>query len=256
MPGENPPGTFKGQPWVLYDSIAALSFLLGDTINGIAVGSRIPAINASGDMIFLSAGRTRAAVPWYTNLDQDGQLSYGMEIYQVGLMLSFPLQTPNQNTGFDVEVNPGVAPALKLAECIMQYGILECDLGQEEQMAFPCSTFGAGGGIVVNNSAAVAAVQNSMQQNANVLKLPEPIECPRTQNINAKVRIPPEVHAMIGTPAFPGVGSALDPYAFALDDETEVELQQPPYMIQLRLYGRRIKRTQYGQIPAGSPGVA
>jgi len=252
---EAAPGTYKGQPWILFDSIAALSFLLGDQTNGVAFGSRIPAINAAGDMIFLSAGRTRAAVPWYTNLDQDGQLSFGMEIYQVALMLSFPLQTPNQNTGFDVEVNPGVAPGLKLAECLMQYGILELDLGQEEQMAFPCSCFGAGGGIVVNNSAAVAAVQNSLQQNANVLKLPEPIECPRTQNINAKLRIPPEVQAMIGTPAAPGVGAPLDPYILGLDAETEVELQQPPYLVQLRLYGRRIKKTQYGQIPSGSVGA-
>lgn len=250
---EAAPGVFKGQPWLIFDTVVSPSFLLGDP-NGLAIGTQIPAISASGEMVFLSAGRTRSAVPQYTNMDINGQLSYGMNVWQIYLRLFMPIVTPNQNTGFDHEIDAGVAPTEKLAESIINFGILELDLGQEEQVAFPCCDFKAAGGLVISNSIASASVQNSIPQDANILKLAEPIQCPRTQNITAKIRVAPEARAMIGTVAAPGVGSARAPYVFSVDAETQVELEELPYGVQLGLVGQRLKKSQYGQVPEGSAG--
>lgn len=249
------PQQFKSQPWVLFDTVVARSFLLGDTTNGIAIGSSIPAISSSGEIVFFNAsGRTTSTLPWYTNLDMPGQLSYGFEVWQVYLSIMLPI-APQIN---DVDFTPPVAaptitsvpPTVRLAECIINFGVLELELGQENQMKFPLSRFGAGGGLHLN-ATGIANIQNSEQQQGNVLALPEPIEMPRTQNLSAKIRLAAEVLPLIGTVAAPGYGAALlaSPYI-----GIAAEILPPPYSIQLGLKGRRIKKTQYGQIPAMSEG--
>lgn len=250
----NPPKTFKGQPWILFDTVASASFLLGDP-NGLAIGTQTPAISRAGEIVFFSAGRNISSTPQLTNMDVNAQLAYGMEIWQIYLMLAFPIVTPNQNDGFSAETDAGVAPTEKLAECLINYGILDMDLGQEQQVSFPCTRFGSAGGLKISNSIASASVQNSPPDNANILKLPEAIECPRTQNLRARIRIAPEAFPMIGTVAAPGVGSPRQPYAFTYLPEgpepqpITVQLPELPYAVQLGLVGRRVKFTQYGQIP-------
>ena len=251
-PDNAQPKNFKSQPWTLFDSVVARSFLLGDiTANGLAVGTTLPAISANGEMIFFNApGRNTAATPWYTNIDQQSTLSYGLEVWQIYVALEFPAMPPNQNIGYDLEANAGVPGTVKLAEAILNYSVLELELGQENQIRWPLSRFGAGGGLSVMSGLVTTIAQNGMPQEANVLKLPEPIEMPRTQNLSAKIRIAPEAHAIIGTVAAPGVGTTLSNYSYGVAaTPTVVSLQQPPFKVQLGLQGRRIKDTQYGQIP-------
>lgn len=250
---ETPPGAFKSQPWILFDTVAAESFLLGDTTAaGLAKGSQIPALDSKGEMVFFNGGgRTTATFPWYTNIDLSGQLAYGMEVWQIYLLFSFPAITPNQNNNTDPAANPGVAPTVKLMESFINYGVLELELGQENQTRWPLSRFGAGGGMVVSDVPSTTVAQNSQQQALNVMKLAEPIEMPRTQNFNAKIRLSNDVLPIIGTPAAPGVGNALGTYDYVIDGGDAVNLAQPPYAVQLGFVGRRVKKTQYGQIPGG-----
>jgi hypothetical protein len=138
---------------------------------------------------------------------------------------------------------------VKLAEAIINFGVLQMGLGQEEQMSWPCHRFGGGGGVA-QNSSQTSLPSNGIPEGPNVLKLPEPIEMPRTQNLSAKIRLAAEVQALIGTVAAPGVGQPLSPYLYGLvSTPTVVSLNQPPFAIQLGLVGRRVKKTQYGQIP-------
>lgn len=246
------PKQFKSQPWILFDSLVSSSFLVGSTVN--AIGQSTPVISSSGEIIFFqSANRTRATMPWYTNLDQIGQLSYGFEVWQISLAFEFPTFPPTQNIGYDLTLNPGVPGTIKLMESILNFGVLEMELGQENQMAWPLTLFGAGGGLAVVAGNVTNNATNSMPQSENVMKLPEPIEMPRTQNLNAKIRLAPEVLPIIGSPAAPGVGQPLAPYQYGIavveSTPVVVPLNQPPYKLQLRLHGRRIKYTQYGQIP-------
>jgi hypothetical protein len=249
------PKDFKSQPWILFDTIVARSFLWGDTVNGIAVGTNLPAISGGGEMIFFNApGRNNSTTPWYSNLDQQSTLSFGLEVWQVYLQFMFPAFTPNQNIGYDLEANAGVPGTIKLMEAILNFGVLEMDLGQENQMRWPLSRFGAGGGLNVNAGVVTTVGQNGQVQTNNVLRLPEPIEMPRTQNFAAKIRLAPEVQALIGTPAAPGVGQPLSNYQYGIANPNNVptiaSLPQEPFSVQLGLIGRRIKKTQYGQIPA------
>ena len=105
-------------------------------------------------------------------------------------------------------------------------------------------------------------MNNGVPTGANVLTLPEPISIPRTQNLSARIKLPPEVYEMIGNVAAPGVGSPLQPYNFTylgvageppVPDPIDVLLQYPPYKVQIGLQGRRVKDTQYGQIAPGAP---
>lgn len=247
---------FKSQPWILFDSIVSNSMLLGDgTADGLAVGTTIPAISSNGELIFFNApGRNAASTPVLTNLDQQSTLSYGFEVWQIYIALQFPVLTPNQNTGYDLSANAGVPGTLKLMEAILNFGVLELQLGQENQALWPLTRFGAGGGLHVNAGTVAVVGQNAIPDGANVMKLPEPIEMPRTQNIYAKIKLAPQVYQLIGSPAAPGVGSKLAPYAYGIaagTPATVVSLPQPPYKIELGLVGRRIKNTQYGQLPAG-----
>lgn len=246
------PLEFKSQPWVLFDSIVATSFLMGSPV--LAIGATTPAISSSGEMLFFnSPGRTRANMPWYTNLDTPGILSYGLEVWQLYLSFEFPAFTPTQNVGFDLSLNPGVPGTVKLMEAILNFGALDMTLGQENQTVWPLSRFGAGGGLHVNAGTVTTVAQNSQQQSMNVMKLPEPIEMPRTMNIDAKIRIAPEAFNLIGSPVAPGVGSPLAAYQYGIltaETPVVVPLAQLPFKVQLGLVGRRVKKTQYGQLPA------
>jgi hypothetical protein len=251
---ENPqnPAAFKSQPWQLFDTIAARSFLLGDGTNGLAIGSQVPAISANGEIIFFqSSGRTRANMPWYTNLDVAGQLAYGFQVWQIFVNIMFPLTPAGQSVDPQSLVG-GVPGPTRLAEAILNFGVLSLNLGQEDQIEWPLSRFGAGGGLaVVAGAGGPVAATNSMPQSANVMKLPEPIEMGRTQNLSAKIKLAPEVFAIIGSVAAPGVGQPLSTYSYTtvLDEvPTVVQRQLPPFAIQLGLVGRRVKNTQYGQL--------
>lgn len=254
---------FKSQPWILFDSIVAKSFLLGDgSANGLAIGSQTPAVSSQGEVVFFnSSGRTTANYPWYTNVDVSGQLAYGFEVWQLYLMVAFPASPLTNSYDFTA---PGTAltqltvpMTTRLAECFINFGVLEMQLGQENQMRWPLHRFGAGGGVR-DNSNATSLATNADPQVGNVLKLPEPIEMPRTENLSAKIRLAAEVFALIGTPTAtggtPGVGSPLapQPYLVASGDTNALQLQ--PYMLQLGLVGRRVKKTQYGQIGSGEQG--
>lgn len=252
MPPETDPTQFKGQPWILFDTIVSSSFLIGAATN--AVGATTPAINANGQMIFFNApGRSNSQTPWYTNLDLPGQLSYGMEVWAAYLMFAFPAMPPVQNIGYDFESNPGVPGTVKLMEAILNFSVLDLNLGQENQTRFPLSRFGAGGGVFMNGGAGVTNIaQNGVPEGANVLKLAEPIEMPRTQNLDVRITIAPEARPIIGTPTAPGVGQPLSDYEYGTaggESPTVVDLAQLPFSLQLGLIGRRIKFTQYGQIP-------
>lgn len=258
MQNPAPPGAFKSQPWILYDSVASLSFLLGDTDNP-AIGGSTPAISRNGEITFFqTAGRCGDQMPWYCNLDQAGQLSYGFEVWQMYLLFAMPTWPPAasvslaESTAAD-NIVPGT---VKLVESILNFGVLEMNLGQEQQLSWPCTRFGAGGGLA-QNAFLLSSAQNSMPQGANVMKMPEPIQMPRTQNLSAKIRIAPEAFSMIGSLAAPGVGSPLSAYPYITvpgETPTIVDLDELPFMVQLGLVGRRIKDTQYGQLPASQQG--
>jgi len=247
------PKAYKSQPWMLFDTIAAKSFLMGDgTQDGLAIGTQTPAISASGEMVFFATGRNAANMPWYTNMQQTATLAYGFEVWAVALELLFPTVCPQQNDGYSLSLNPGVAAVQKLAECIINFGVLELELGQENQISWPCSKFGPGGGLSMSGNDAAVNTQSGERSLGNMLKLAEPIEMPRTQALNAKIRIAPEVHALIGNTTNIGVGKKLAEYDYTYSGPTTVDYDQPPYAVRLTLSGRRIKRTQYGQVPQGA----
>lgn len=253
MENPNAPGAFKSQPWVLYDTLASSSFILGSATP--AIGQSGPAISSSGEMVFFqSAGRTKATMPWYSNIDLPGQLSYGMEVWQIYLQFMMPILDPRQAL-FEEEGIPGPPPTVKLIEAILNFGVLELNLGQENQTTWPLSRFGAGGGMMVNTAGGVVIGQNGNPDSYNVMKLPEPIQMVRTQNLDAKIRLAPEVFNMIGTGAgaLLGVGGPLGPYSLVTTTGAEpdsVAKVEPPYAVQLGLVGRRVKDTQYGQVPS------
>lgn len=254
MAAPQAPKQYKSQPWVLFDTVASTTFLLGATTN--AIGGNTPAISSAGEIIFFnSPGRTRGSMPWYTNMDTPGRLSFGMEVWQIYLRLMLPAAPLMPTYDFDA---PGAAPTIlnvppttRLGECILNFGVLEMDLGQESQFQWPTNQFTAGGGIV-DSSSQTSLVNNGVPVNSNVMKLPEPIEMPNTQNISAKIRLASEVQALIGTPGTPGVGAPLATQAYTVASGDTNELQLQPFAIQLGLVGRRVKMTQYGQIPGGA----
>ena len=247
-------GQFKSQPWVVFDTVSSPSFLLGDARpENFAVGTTGPAITNSGQINFFDTGRTEPRFPWYTSLELVGQLSYGFKAWQAYLHFGFPA-VPNRpsvdptDTTIFADTSNVSLPAY-LAATIINFGVLQMDLGQEEQMSFPVARFGAGGGFSEFGATGVSVVQNSIPNQSNVLKLPEPVEVPRTQNINARIRIAPEVFATIGTVALPGVGiPLLDTYAY-VSTKGPVTLPWGNYTLQFGLIGERIKKTQYGQVP-------
>jgi len=247
----------KKQPWVLFDTIVADSLLLGDDRPGIGLahGSSNPAVTRKGELLFFTAsGRNKSNNPELTNQDVGGQMSVGMEVWGVYLLFGFPTLVPVQNTGFDFDLLPGVAPTIKLAEAIINFGQIVLSVGQEAQLELPVERVGAGGGIRTTSNLALNNAQNSDQQAANFLRLPEPIFFERTQVLSGKISLDPAVHELIGSVAAPGVGQPLEPYEYAyLKDETVkiVKLPQLPYLLRLGLLGNRVRKTQYGALPAG-----
>lgn len=252
--GNGEVGRLKGQPWILYDTVAAPNLLAG---GGLAIGTQIPAISRNGEMTFFSAGRTKAGNPQLTNLDLSGQLSYGFEVWQIYIALQFPTLPPAANNGFSDDpgdVLSGIPPTTKLAECFIHYASVQLDLGQEEQVNWPLSRFGAGGGMEISGDVGVH-VNNALPQAQNVLVLPEPIGMVRTQNMDVKIRLSPEAIEMIGTTGSPGVGFPLAPYDYRYQDDgvpVDVALAELPFAVQVGLVGRRVKQTQYGDVP-GEP---
>jgi hypothetical protein len=254
------PAAYKSQPWVLFDTIASRSFLLGDPA-GLAIGSQVPAINSNGEIVFFqSSGRTQANMPWFTNLDVAGQLAYGFQVWQIYLNIMFPTMA-NKASVFQTSINGACGPTpttVRLAEAILNFGVLSLNLGQENQAEWPLSRFGAGGGLSLasggsGNGANIGGhslASNSAPFAANVMKLPEPIEMGRTQNLSAKIKLAPEIFALIGTPAAPGAGSPLPGYGMEHDADGPAFVTVPmqPFAIQLGFVGRRVKNTQYGQL--------
>jgi hypothetical protein len=116
-------------------------------------------------------------------------------------------------------------------------------------MSWPVSTFGAGGGVYNTSNGDGANLQNGFPTESNQLKLPEAIMVPRTQPLSAKIRLANEVRALIGTNAAPGVGSPLADYSFSHNKKGQVDLKTMPFGVRFVLSGRRIKKTQYGQLP-------
>jgi hypothetical protein len=253
MQGAGPLAPFKVQPWVLYDTVASTTFLLGAATN--AIGGNSPAISSSGEITFFqSPGRTTQQMPWYTNMDQPGSLSYGMTVWQIYLNIMFPTMPLQPN--FDPDA-PAMAPTIlnvppttRLAEAILNFGVFECELGQENQFRWPCTRFGAGSGLK-DTSSQTSKVNNGDENVHNIIQLPEPIKMPRTQAISAKIRLAPEVFALIGTPAVPGVGAPLATQAYTVAAADINELQLQPYAIQVGFVGSRTKDTQYGMVPTG-----
>lgn len=249
--GAAAPKQFKSQPWILYDTVASTSFLLGSTTN--AIGATTPAFTAAGEMSFFnSPGRTRSTMPWYTNLDTPGRLSFGIEVWQiycriiVPAMPLVPSYDPDNPVSAPTLLN--VPPTHRLAEAILNYSVLELNLGQELQFQWPTAQFPGGGGLV-DGSGSFSSVNNGWQVNSNVMKLPEPIEMPNTQNLDAKLKLSTEVRALIGDPATPGVGAPLAAQDYLVAAGDTNALQLPPYAVQVGLVGRRVKFTQYGQVP-------
>lgn len=243
-------GNYKSQPWLVFDTIASSSFLVGDNSTP-AFGQSTPAISAAGEIdFFQSANRLAASMPWYTNMDKPAQLSYGMEVWAIYLALLFPKVPSTASFGDGASVVSaadlfGPSSVQVLAAAILNFGALTLKLGQEPQCDWSLNKFPAGGGY--EGGAGVDAISNAIPAGANVCRLPEPIEMSNTQNISAKIQLSPEAMATIGNPLAVGAGGPLDPY-IAQTSGQPISVDYPPYAIQFGLVGRRIKDTQYGQI--------
>lgn len=254
-PGMNRPTdgmipSFKGQPWQVFDTVAANDFTVGSST--LAYGTQLPAITGQGEMIFFAAGRNRASFPQLTNMDQNTALSYGVKCHAIAVEFKFPTYTavqsidPSFSSAAAVGQAGTVPPTLKLMEAILNWSVVELDLGQEEQTAWPLSSFGNAGGLWSSGTAPVIG-QNGFPDINCMLVLPEPIEMGRTQVISAKIKISPLVFSLIGTPSALGVGQPLAAYKLATAvTPTFLSLAQPPYAVQMKLIGERIKDTQYG----------
>lgn len=264
-----PTGQFKKQPWIIYDTVAAHSFLIGDTSDqGRAQGTQNPALNQNGEMIFFGVGgRDKANTPELTNMDAS-LLSVGLEIWKLGIEFKFPLMEGIHNTGFDPDLVPGVNGPTKLIESIVNWGIFSLDAGQEEQMAWPLTSIGSAGGLWITDNVSIMNGQNGPPDVDKGMRLPEPIAIERTQVLKAKIRVGPQAHNMIGTwaPAATranwGVGQPLENYLYystpipPSEDPTEHSLQQNPYAIQVKLWCQRVKREQYGAYDIGPAAPA
>lgn len=241
---------FKSQPWVLFDTVASTSFLVGDSVE--AFGQNTPAISRAGEIdFFQSSSRLAASMPWYTNMDKPAQLSFGMEVWAIYVALLFPKVPSGATFGSAGELATasdafGPSSVQVLAAAIVNFGVLTIRLGQEPQCDWPIHKFPQGGGY--EGGAGFDSISNAIPAGANICRLPEPIEMPNMQNISAKIQLAPEAMLTIGNPLAVGAGGPLDPYVATTTGESPITVDYPPYAIQLGLVGRRIKETQYGQI--------
>jgi hypothetical protein len=202
-------------------------------------------------MLFFAQGRLQPTLPWYTSLEQLAQLSYGFEMWAGSLTLMLPPVQPVSSAADPWEGDPlalGTSGMSMLAHALVYFSVMEMKLGQEEQSSWPFQAFGCAGGVWSSSGFDGAQIQNGVPTADNKLVLSEPIQIPRTQPLSAKLKLANEVRALIGTPAAPGVGSPLAEYEYETDKGTQ-ELQPPPFGVRFTLYGRRIKKTQYGQLP-------
>lgn len=257
---EQDPKKFKTQPWTLFDTIASESFLLGDTDNP-AIGSPDPAINGNGEMVFFASSRTKSQQGQLTNMDKSGELSFGMWVYQIYLILKMPpMLSKADNNAPDYMANMNISPVQMLCNALINWSVLSMQLGQENQMWWPTHRFGAGGGLADQTLGGmpygISTQQNGLQRAENVLKLPEPIAMVKGDPLSAVISIHPIVRALLGTPGAPGVGAPLLPYVYSpwegdppAPPPMPYELPMPPFSIELGLQGKRVKRTQYGQVP-------
>jgi len=245
----------KGQPWILYDTVASASYIPGDKTT-LAIGTQGPAITADGKMVFFNAGRTKAGTgPSYTNVDAAGLMSYGFEVWAIYCMVIMPSSSLLNTTpaagppviSSAMQANPEVLACTRVAEAIINGGVLSVDLGQESQVEFPVHRFGAGGGIQVDGLQ-LNLPHNGATHRSHTMVLPEPVQMPRTQNLTAMIRLSPEALATLGTVAAPAFGAPLavdayDPPGAA----ASVDVPKMPFMTQIGLVGKRIKKVQYGQ---------
>ena len=243
-------GQFKSQPWIVFDTVASRSYLLGeDRADFRAFGTAGPAITNSGEMLFFSAGRTEPVSPWYTSTELVGQLSYGFEAWQVYVAFNMPPYPAIAQGAPGVGFSGQRSPVSALVQTILNFSVLRLQLGQEEQMSWPLIRFGSGGGFYMTGSAGAASVQNGWPQEGNVIALPDPVMIARTQNIDAKILIAPEAHGIIGSNLAPGVGTNLGDIAIELAAEQEIAtVPELPFATQVGLIGKRVKKTQYGQV--------
>ncbi len=237
--------SFKGQPWVLFDTIASSDFTVGSDTN--ALGSDGPAIGNDGLMIFFNGGRNKKKNPNLTNVDLNGQLSYGFNCWAIALEICVPqyYAVPSINEGWDNnEPVIGTPPTSKLAEALLNFGVVICDLGQEEQSYFPATAFGSGGGLW-NGMIGTGAVQNGPPDIRCVMTLPEPIAMGRTQNFSVTLQVASFMFDLIGKVGALGVGQPLEDYQLQITGGGEVDptytmLPQPPYAVKCKLIGERV----------------
>lgn len=251
---------FKGQPWLLYDTIAASSYLLGGIEPNIgqvfAIGTNGPAITQQGTMGFFDQGRTRSNPGvFYTNMDQQATLAYGMEVWAIYLSVMVPTIRLWEDDGAG-----GFASVFhrvtKLAEALLHFGAMHVRLGQEfDQILAPNSKFGGAGHLV--SSDLLANPINGLPHRQHTMVLPEPIEMPRTQNLSVEIELAPEAQTLIGTSTAPGVGLSMPRIGETLVDaggnNVAIDVADLPYATQVGLIGRRIKHTQYGQTAGAVP---
>lgn len=247
----------KGQPWILYDTVASKSFLVGEKDAALlAIGTQSPAITADGRMVFFNAGRTKSTPgPFYTNVDSAGLMSYGFEVWGIYCLIMTPAASLKDTVpdagppviGSSLATNPDALACTRIAEAIVNGGVLALDLGQESQVEFPVHRFGAGGGIVVDGLQ-MNVPHNGTTHRSHMMVLPEPVQMPRTQNITANIRLSPEALAVLGTPAAPGYGAPLADESYQIPGtETTATIPHMPFGVQIGLVGKRIKKLQYGQ---------
>lgn len=241
-------GAFKGQPWVLYDTVASSDFRIGSPVN--ALGAPSPAINGQGEMNFFNTpSRNRANWPQLTNLDTPGTMSYGLKCYAIGVELRFPTLYSLQSTkgnphGLTPAPTVGPSQGQRLAEALLNWSTLQVIYGQEPQFEYPLTSF-SNAGALFSSTSVLNSQQNGLPAIDVALTLPEPIEMGRTQVITAKVVVAPFMFELIGQGADIGVGMPRYGYSLA-DDETTTLLPENPWALTVKLMGERTKLTQYG----------
>lgn len=244
----------KGQPWILYDTVASAAFVPGSAT--LAIGTQQPAITAKGELVFFNAGRTKSGTgAFYTNIDTAGMMSYGFEVWGIYCLVITPASSLLNTTpaagppviSSAIQANPETLACTRVAEAIINGGVLSLDLGQESQVEFPVHRFGAGGGIQVDGLQ-LSLPHNGTTHRSHTMVLPEPVQMPRTQNLTAKITLSPEAMATLGSAAAPGFGSALAADTYDPPGApASVDLPKMPFMCQIGLVGKRIKKVQYGQ---------
>ena len=144
----------------MHDAVVAFSFLLGDDREGFrSIGTAGAAISGSGEMIFFADGRIQTSRPWYSSLQQVGQLSYGFQVWGMSISLMLPPVQPIASSVTPWNFGAGTSGMAHLANALVHFGVMQMELGQENQMSWPVSRFGAAGGVYQANSADGANLQ-------------------------------------------------------------------------------------------------